>query len=75
MSCTTVRFHRDLYQRAAIEEAAALFAEFARFGVGRDGEHFVVTVNGIDAEVEGDVVAEFCNFALANSANALRGLD
>lgn len=70
----TVRLHRDLYSEQAIAEAAATFADFATFSVGADGEHFVIAVADIDGEVEGDVVAEFCNFALANTA-ALRQND
>ena len=63
-----VRLHRALYVEEAITEAAATFADFAAFAVRADGEHFVVDVTDINLEVEGDVVAEFCNFALANTA-------
>jgi len=35
-------------------------------------EHHVVDVSAIARDVDGDVVAEFCNFALANSARRLR---
>ncbi len=68
----TVRFHRTLYTEAAIAEAAATFAELASFAVRSDGEHHVVDVSGIARDVDGDVVAEFCNFALANSARGRR---
>ncbi len=64
----TIRFHRELYAEDAIAAATATFADYAKFAVATDGEHFVVEVSDVDAEVEGDVVAEFCNFALANSA-------
>jgi|GEM_PF-2282086 len=63
-----IRFHRELYAEDAIAAAAATFSDYAKFAVATDGEHFVVEVSDVDAEVEGDVVAEFCNFALANSA-------
>ncbi len=62
-----VRLHRGLYMQQAIKEAANTFADFASFKIVRDGEHYAVTVSDIDAEVEGDVVAEFCNFALHNT--------
>ena len=69
----TVRFHRALYVEEAITEAAATFAELASFAVRADGEHYVVDVSDIARGVDGDVVAEFCNFALANSARRQRG--
>ncbi|HVM97302.1 MAG TPA: HxsD-like protein [Candidatus Acidoferrales bacterium] len=68
----SVKLHRDLYNREAISEAADSFADFASFEVRGDGEHFVVDVADINPEVEGDVVAEFCNFALANSAMRMK---
>ena len=64
----TVRLHRALYAEDAIRRAAETFTDFAAFAVRADGEHYVVDVTDIDREVEGDVVAEFCNFALANTA-------
>ena len=68
-SAATVKLHRVLYTQQAIADAAATFADFASFAVHPDGDHFVVDVTGINTDVEGDVVAEFCNFALANSAS------
>ena len=68
----TVRFHRTLYTEAAITEAAETFAGLASFAVRGDGEHHVVEVSAITRDVDGDVVAEFCNFALANSARGRR---
>lgn len=64
----TVKLHRALYVHEAISEAAATFADFASFAVRPDGEHYVVEVTDITRDVDGDVVAEFCNFALANTA-------
>lgn len=62
-----VRLHRALYMQQAIKEAAGTFADFAGFKIVRDGQHYAVTISDIDADVEGDVVAEFCNFALHNT--------
>ena len=59
-----VRLHKGMYMQQAIREAIDGFAEFARFELDRDGEHYVVTIRDPDPEVEGDLVAEFCNFAL-----------
>jgi hypothetical protein len=64
----TVKLHRALYAADAITEAAATFGEFATFSVHAEGDHYIVALSEIDHEVEGDVVAEFCNFALANTA-------
>ena len=64
----TVKLHRALYAHDAITDAAETFADFASFALRTDGEHYVVDLSDISADVEGDVVAEFCNFALANTA-------
>jgi len=64
----TVRLHRALYTEEAIAEAAETFAGFASFAIRTDGEHHVVDLRDIARDVNGDVVAEFCNFALANTA-------
>jgi hypothetical protein len=64
----TVKLHKGLYAAEAIREAAGTFADFAAFSIRSEGAHFVVDIADIDREVEGDVVAEFCNFALANTA-------
>ena len=64
----TVKLHRALYAADAINDAATTFADFAVFSIRPDGDHYVVDLSDIDREVEGDVVAEFCNFALANTA-------
>jgi hypothetical protein len=64
----TVTLHRALYAHDAIADAAATFGDFAAFAVRPDGEHYVVEISDIDRDVDGDVVAEFCNFALANTA-------
>ncbi len=64
----TVKLHRALYAHEAITDAATTFGDFAAFAIHAEGEHYVVAITDIDREVDGDVVAEFCNFALANTA-------
>ncbi len=64
----SVKLHRTLYMQQAVKDAATTFADFASFTVKRDGDYYAVEIKDIDADVEGDVVAEFCNFALANTA-------
>jgi predicted RNA-binding protein with TRAM domain len=51
----------------AIKEAMQTFADFAAFQLVRDGEHYVVTIADIDPDADGDVAAEFSNFALHNT--------
>ena len=64
---TTVRLHRALYMQQAIRDAAQTFADFAGFAISRSGDHYEVAIRDIDADGDGDVVAEFCNHALANT--------
>jgi hypothetical protein len=67
-TATTVRLHRALYAEAAIRQAADTFTDFATFAVRPEGDHYLVAISDVAADVDGDVVAEFCNFALANTA-------
>ena len=69
----TVRLHRALYVEDAITQAAATFAGLASFALRAEGEHYVVDVTDVAPDVDGDVVAEFCNFALANTARRRQG--
>lgn len=64
----TVKLHQALYLHDAISDAAATFGDFASFAIRPEGEHYVVEISDISRDVDGDVVAEFCNFALANTA-------
>ena len=64
----TIKLHRTLYMQQAIKDAATTFADFAAFAIKRDGDYYAIEIKDIDPDVEGDVVAEFCNFALANTA-------
>lgn len=68
-----VKLHRALYVEEAITEAAETFAGLASIAVRTDGDHYVVDLSEIARNVNGDVVAEFCNFALANTARRRRG--
>lgn len=63
----TVQLHRALYMQQAIKEAAETFADFASFRIRRDGAYYAVDISDIDADADGDVAAEFCNFALHNT--------
>jgi hypothetical protein len=72
---TTVRLHRALYAQDAIKDAATTFTDYASFTLRTEGDHFVVDITDITRDVEGDVVAEFCNFALANTAIRVKSPD
>ena len=63
----TVRLNRALYMQQAVRDAAETFADFARFAITRNGDYYDVAVSEIDPDVDGDVGAEFCNHALANT--------
>ncbi len=67
-----VRLHKGLYMQQAIREAIDSFADFARFELGRDSEHYIVTVHDPGPEVDGDLVAEFCNHALHHTIERKR---
>jgi hypothetical protein len=67
-AATTVRLHKSLYLPAAIHQAAEDFKDFAKFHFEREGDHHIVTLTELDPEVDGDIAAEFCNFALAHTA-------
>ncbi len=66
----SVHLHTHLYTEEAIRAAAETFADFASFAVHRENEHFVVDIRDIDPGIDGDVIGEFCNFALANTATS-----
>lgn len=68
----TLRFHRALYLQQAIKQAANDFADFAAFAIARDGEYYAVTLTDVDASADGDVAAEFANFALYYTAQRKR---
>lgn len=68
MTDTIVRLHRGLYMLQAVKQAATDFADFATFQIARDGDHYAVSITDIDPDTDGDVVAEFVNFALIHTA-------
>ena len=67
-----VKLHRALYMQQAIKDAAETFADFASFAVKRDGGHYAVAISDVAADADGDVIAEFCNFALFNTMQRKR---
>ena len=72
MTVATIRLHKSIYLRRAIADAMATFEDFGTFELSRDGDHHQVLISAVDPEVEGDIVGEFCNFALANTIERKR---
>lgn len=75
-----VRFHGELYDGFAVDEAAKLYAPFGAFELSRDGAAFVVRVTagpesleqGID---ERTLAAELANYALGKTIERRGGGD
>ena len=64
-----LRFHSELYDGFAIDEAAKVYAPFATCELVREGEGYVVRVSalpdaGIDAVDERTIAAELSSYAL-----------
>ncbi len=72
MSVETIRLHKAMYMQQAVRDAIRTFEDFATLALGRDGDHYVVTVQDIDPDVDGDLVGELCNFALVNTIERKR---
>ncbi len=68
----TLRLHRAMYMAQAIRDAMRVFEDFAKFSMERDGDHYAVAIADVDADVDGDLVGEFCNFALAHTIERKR---
>jgi len=67
-----LRFHKELYDGFAIDEAVKAFASFARFELAREPEGYVVRLTGEEAAGEEAVVAaEFATHALGLSLVAM----
>lgn len=54
-----LRFHRELYQGKAIDEAVKTYASYATFEQAEEAEHWIVRVTGSER-----VAREFANYAL-----------
>lgn len=68
----TVALHRAMYMAQAIRDAIAVFDDFANFTMTTDDQHYTITIQDMDPEVDGDLVGEFCNFALVHSIERKR---
>ena len=72
MKAETVQLHKSMYMQQAIRDAVKTFEDFASFKLSREGDHYHVAISDVDPEVDGDIVGEFCNFALVNTIERKR---
>ncbi len=59
-----LRFHRELYDGKAVDEALKTFARFATFEQAEEPSHWVVRVRHDDAARERRIANELGNYAL-----------
>ena len=59
-----LRFHRDIYQGTAVDEAVKTYAAYAAFELREDPEYWVVQLTGPSEARERRVAGELGNYAL-----------
>jgi hypothetical protein len=59
-----LRFHRELYDGKAVDEALQIFGAHAKFEQAEEPSHWIVRLTGTDAAREKRVAGEFANYAL-----------
>jgi hypothetical protein len=59
-----LRFHRELYDGKAVDEALKTFAKFATFEQAEEPTHWIVRITTADAARERKIANELGNFAL-----------
>jgi len=59
-----VRFHREIYRGASVDEAVKVFAGYAAFELVEEPESWLVRVTAGDADRERRIAGELGNFAL-----------
>ncbi len=67
---TELRFHRDLYAGAAIDEAVKAYARFATFELVEESAYWVVRVSATSDARATRVARELANFALGTTIRA-----
>jgi|ETNmetMinimDraft_26_1059896.scaffolds.fasta_scaffold126892_2 hypothetical protein len=72
MATQNVRLHKSMYMQQAIRDAVRTFEDFASFDLSRQDDHYNVAISDVDPDVDGDIVGEFCNFALVNTIERKR---
>lgn len=61
---TTLRFHRELYDGRAVDEATKAFADHATLELAEEPQHWVVKVGATTPSLERAVAGELGNYAL-----------
>ena len=59
-----LRFHRELYDGKAVDEALKTFDRFASFEQAEEPTHWIVRITGKDQVREKKIANELANFAL-----------
>ena len=65
MKPQTLRLHRRLYSRAAIDATTEAFAEICSVKLELSKDHYVLEIDDIDPDVGDALVPELANYALA----------
>jgi hypothetical protein len=65
-----LRFHRELYEGKAVDEAIKTFGKFATFEQAEEPTYWIVRVTAKDATRERRVANELSNFALGLTIRA-----
>ncbi len=68
----SIRFHRSLYSREAIDEAVRAFADLATIRLTENAEDFQVHIEQPRANVAAVLADELANFALAETVARTR---
>jgi len=59
-----LRFHRQVYEGEAVDEAVKVFHRFADFELAEDEEHWVVSLTAKGPARERRIAGELMNYAL-----------
>jgi len=60
-----IRFHRRLYPKQAVQEAAAVFEDSAAIAVSRDGDYWTARIEPTGSETDPEELSgEFENYVL-----------
>jgi hypothetical protein len=68
-----VRFHEELYDGFAIDEAVKLYGPYATFALSREAGGYVVKIEGQEGGADESVIAaELANYALGKTIERSR---
>lgn len=65
-----LRFHRELYQGTAVDEALKIFGAHATFEQAEEPAHWIVRLSANDPAREKRIAGELANYALGLSIAA-----